>query len=130
MIPPANSTTTAHILATVRRIWGYSELRPLQEQAIRAGLEQRDSLIVMPTGGGKSLCYQVPAELAERTDIIVSPLISLMKDQVDGLRECGYPAGALYSGMSSNAIRETEEQIAAGRYRLVFVAPEGLLTPP
>jgi ATP-dependent DNA helicase RecQ len=126
---PPTDRTTADILATVRRYWGFSELRPLQEQAIKAGLELRDSLVVMPTGGGKSLCYQVPAELAQRTDIVVSPLISLMKDQVDGLRECGYPAAALYSGMSPEALRQTEEQIAAGRCRLVFVAPERLLTP-
>ena len=120
--------STADVLATVRRYWGYSELRPLQEEAIRAGLERRDSLVVMPTGGGKSLCYQVPAELAQRTDIVVSPLISLMKDQVDGLRECGYPAAALYSGMPLYAVKDTEEQVVAGRYRLVFVAPERLLT--
>ena len=117
------------ILATVRRYWGYTELRPLQAEAIKAGLEQRDSLVVMPTGGGKSLCYQVPAAVAQRTDIVVSPLISLMKDQVDGLRECGYPAGALYSGMPPHALRETEEQFAADRYRLLFVAPERLLMP-
>ncbi|HEX9787011.1 MAG TPA: DNA helicase RecQ [Candidatus Binatia bacterium] len=115
-------------MATVRRYWGYSELRPLQEQAIRAGLEQHDSLVVMPTGGGKSLCYQVPAELAQRTDIVVSPLISLMKDQVDGLRACGYPAAALHSGMTPDDVRRTEEALIAGRYRLVFVAPERLLT--
>ncbi len=126
---PPSSWSTVDILATVHRYWGFSELRPLQEQAIRAGLEGRDSLVVMPTGGGKSLCYQVPAQLAQRTDIVVSPLISLMKDQVDGLRQCGYPAGALYSGMPLDAVRETEAQIAAGRYRLVFVAPERLLTP-
>ena len=119
---------SAGILATVRRYWGYSELRPLQEQAIKAGLEHRDSLVVMPTGGGKSLCYQVPAELAQRTDIVVSPLISLMKDQVDGLRECGYPAAALHSGMSPEAVAKAEQQISAGRCRLVFVAPERLLT--
>jgi ATP-dependent DNA helicase RecQ len=120
--------TIADILATVRRYWGYSELRPLQAEAIKAELAHRDSLVVMPTGGGKSLCYQVPAELAQRTDIVVSPLISLMKDQVDGLRECGYPAAALYSGMPPEAVRQTEEQLVAGRYRLVFVAPERLLT--
>ncbi|MGE5219432.1 MAG: DNA helicase RecQ [Chloroflexota bacterium] len=120
---------SAGILATVRRYWGYSELRPLQEQAILAELEQRDSLVVMPTGGGKSLCYQVPPELVQRTDIVVSPLISLMKDQVDGLRECGYPAAALYSGMPAHAVHETEEQFAAGRYRLLFAAPERLLMP-
>jgi ATP-dependent DNA helicase RecQ len=119
----------ADILTTVGRYWGYSELRPLQEEAIRAGLEQRDSLVVLPTGGGKSLCYQVPADLAQRTDVVVSPLISLMKDQVDGLRECGYPAAALYSGMPAQAVQETEEQFAAGRYRLIFVAPERLLMP-
>jgi ATP-dependent DNA helicase RecQ len=125
----SRSWSTADVLATIRRYWGYSELRPLQEEAIRAGLDGRDSLVVMPTGGGKSLCYQVPADLARRTDIVVSPLISLMKDQVDGLRECGYPAAALYSGMPHHAVQETEEQIASGRYRLVFVAPERLLTP-
>src|SRR5215469_15581381 len=121
--------STEAILSVVQRYWGFSELRPLQEQAIRAGLEQQDSLVVMPTGGGKSLCYQVPPELAQRTDIVVSPLISLMKDQVDGLRECGYPAAALYSGMSYDTVRRIEEQMAAGKYRLVFVAPERLLTP-
>src|SRR6266511_327919 len=96
----STSTTWSkdNILDVVRQYWGFSELRPLQEEAIRAGLERRDSMVVMPTGGGKSLCYQVPAELERRTDIVVSPLISLMKDQVDGLRESGYPAGALYSG--------------------------------
>ena len=125
----STSWSTAEILATVRRYWGYSDLRPLQEQAIRAGLERRDSLVVMPTGGGKSLCYQVPAELAQRTDIVVSPLISLMKDQVDGLRECGYRAAALHSGMPADVVRKTEAQIATGRFRLVFVAPERLLTP-
>ncbi|HEY7863169.1 MAG TPA: RecQ family ATP-dependent DNA helicase, partial [Thermoanaerobaculia bacterium] len=123
------SWSTAEILGTVRRYWGFSELRPLQEQAIRAGLERRDSLVVMPTGGGKSLCYQVPAELAQRTDIVISPLISLMKDQVDGLRACGYPAAALYSGMSPDAVHSAEAEIAAGRCRLVFVAPERLLAP-
>jgi ATP-dependent DNA helicase RecQ len=116
------------ILATTQQYWGFSELRPLQEQAIRAGLARRDSLVVMPTGGGKSLCYQIPAALEERTDIVVSPLIALMKDQVDGLRECGYPAAALYSGMAPETIRATEAGMAAGQYRLVFVAPERLLT--
>ena len=126
---PSTDRITAGILATVRRYWGYTELRPLQEQAINAGLEQRDSLVVMPTGGGKSLCYQVPAELAQRTDIVISPLISLMKDQVDGLRASGYAAAALYSGMPAHAVHEIEEQFAAGRYRLLFVAPERLLLP-
>jgi ATP-dependent DNA helicase RecQ len=125
----SKSWSTGEILATVRRYWGFSELRPMQEEAIRAGLDRSDSLVVMPTGGGKSLCYQVPPELAQRTDIVVSPLIALMKDQVDGLRECGYPAGALYSGMPFDAVRSTEAQITAGRYRLLFVAPERLLTP-
>src|SRR6516225_5430425 len=107
MFPGMKAWSTEEILAPVKRYWGFSELRPLQEQAIRAGLERRDSLVVMPTGGGKSLCYQVPAELEQRTDIVVSPLIALMKDQVDGLRECGYPAAALYSGMDSEAMRSS-----------------------
>jgi ATP-dependent DNA helicase RecQ len=125
-----NAASTALILETVRRYWGFDRLRPLQEDAIRAGLEHRDSLVVMPTGGGKSLCYQVPAAVAQRTDVVVSPLISLMKDQVDGLRACGYPATALYSGMPSDLRRRAEEEIRSGRHRLVFTAPERLLTEP
>ncbi|MGH6958896.1 MAG: RecQ family ATP-dependent DNA helicase, partial [Dongiaceae bacterium] len=117
---------TDRILEILRQYWGYDRLRPLQEEAIRAALEQRDSLVVLPTGGGKSLCYQVPPLLAGRTDVVVSPLISLMKDQVDGLRECGYPAAALHSNMTPAALREAESEIAAGRIRLVFVAPERL----
>lgn len=112
----------------VQRFWGFSELRPLQEQAIRAGIEQRDTLVVLPTGGGKSLCYQVPPAVAERTDIVVSPLISLMKDQVDGLRESGYPAAALHSGMAFDEVREIERRLIARELRLLFVAPERLLT--
>lgn len=117
------------IRETVRRYWGFDTLRPLQEEAILAGLQRRDSMVVLPTGGGKSLCYQVPPALAGLTDVVVSPLIALMKDQVDGLRQCGYPAAALHSGLSAGILRQTESEIAAGQYRLVFVAPERLLTP-
>ena len=121
--------TLSDVVDTVRRYWGFSELRPLQPEAIYAGLHGRDSLVVMPTGGGKSLCYQVPAALTGLTDIVVSPLIALMKDQVDALRQCGYAAAALYNGMSPEEIRRTEALVIAGAYRLVFVAPERLLTP-
>src|SRR5713226_4468996 len=104
------------ILSTVRRFWGYESLRPLQAEAIRAGLARRDSLVVMPTGGGKSLCYQVPPAVAKRTDIVVSPLIALMKDQVDALRLSGYPAAALHSGMDQMELRDVEREIAGGRH--------------
>ena len=117
------------VLDALKRYWGYDGLRPLQREAIEAGLEQRDSLVVLPTGGGKSLCYQVPPLVANRTDVVVSPLISLMKDQVDALRACGYPAAALHSGQSEAERRQISDDIAAGNYRLVFVAPERLLTP-
>ncbi len=123
-----NKWSTSAIREVVQRFWGYDTLRPLQEDAIRAGLDQRDSLVVLPTGGGKSLCYQVPPVLAGRTDVVVSPLISLMKDQVDGLRECGYPAVALHSGLSTAAATDAQREIAEGKHRLIFVAPERLLT--
>ncbi len=82
----ANGCASEDVLAVLRRFWGFESLRPLQLEAIQAGLDRRDSLVVMPTGGGKSLCYQVPPAVAGRTDIVVSPLIALMKDQVDALR--------------------------------------------
>src|SRR5437660_1418211 len=86
--------TTTTVEETLRRYWGYDSLRELQREAIEASLAGKDSLVVLPTGGGKSLCYQVPPAVAGRTDIVVSPLISLMKDQVDGLQANGYPAAA------------------------------------
>jgi ATP-dependent DNA helicase RecQ len=126
---PLTSEVSPRILETVRRFLGFDTLRPLQEQAIRAGIDHRDSLVVLPTGGGKSLCYQVPPAVANRTDIVVSPLISLMKDQVDGLVANGYPAAALHSGLSDQERRDIERGIAQNKYRLIFAAPERLLTP-
>jgi len=125
----ADGRASAEILAVLRQFWGFESLRPLQLEAIQAGLEKRDSLVVMPTGGGKSLCYQVPPAVAGRTDIVVSPLIALMKDQVDALRASGYSAAALHSGIELAEIRRVEREIADGRHHLIFVAPERLLTP-
>lgn len=125
----AQSVSTADILSTVRKVWGFDRLRPFQEQAIRAELAGRDSLVVLSTGGGKSLCYQVPPLLAGRTDVVVSPLISLMKDQVDGLRAHGYPAETLHSGLSQSQQAEAGRRIIDGNCRLIFVSPERLLTP-
>jgi ATP-dependent DNA helicase RecQ len=122
----AATVSLDRVIEATKRYWGFDKLRPLQQEAILAGIDQRDSLLVMPTGGGKSLCYQVPPLLANRTDIVISPLISIMKDQVDGLRACGYPAAAIHGNMSFDEIRETENDIAAGKYRLIFVAPERL----
>ena len=117
------------IQETIRSYWGYDQLRPLQLEAIEAELDRKDSLVVMPTGGGKSLCYAVPPIVANRTDIVVSPLIALMKDQVDALEACGYPAAAIHSGLTDEDRRTIEAGITAGKYRLLFVAPERLLTP-
>jgi ATP-dependent DNA helicase RecQ len=117
------------IHATVKRYWGFDTLRPLQQEAISAAVERRDALVVLPTGGGKSLCYQVPPAVTGRTDVVISPLISLMKDQVDGLRACGYPAAALNSGMTPDDLRQVERGMVEDQYRLIFVAPERLLAP-
>ncbi|HEX3999236.1 MAG TPA: DNA helicase RecQ [Pirellulales bacterium] len=127
--PPTSSTPPERVLEVVRRYWGYDTLRPLQADAIAAALAGRDSLVVMPTGGGKSLCYQVPPAVDGSTDIVISPLISLMKDQVDGLRTCGYPAACVHSGLSADQRREVEAGVAAGKFRLLFVAPERVTTP-
>ncbi len=88
------------VLDVVRRCWGFDGLRPLQGEAIAAALAGRDSLVVLPTGGGKSLCYQAPPLVSGGTDVVVSPLISLMKDQVDSLAGVGYPAAALHGNLT------------------------------
>jgi ATP-dependent DNA helicase RecQ len=111
----------------IQRQWGFSGFRPLQEQAMRAVLDGRDSLVVMPTGGGKSLCYQAPAVLRGGTTVVVSPLIALMKDQVDGLLACGVPAVQLDSSQSPAERFIHEQDLRDGAVRLVFVSPERLV---
>src|SRR3954454_13464568 len=101
MPPPSSAWSLKDLRAVIVRHWGFQTLRPLQEQAMRAVLDGRDSLVFMPTGGGKSLCYQAPAVLRGDTIVVVSPLISLMKDQVDGLQACGVPAIQLDSSQSA-----------------------------
>jgi len=113
---------------TIERVWGFRELRPLQAESIEASLAGVDSLTVLPTGGGKSLCYQAPPIVAQRTDVVVSPLIALMKDQVDALRAIGYPAAALHSGLSPDERREIHDGLRENRYRLIFIAPERALS--
>src|SRR5438132_14198482 len=111
----------------IARTWGFRELRPLQEPAMRAVLDGRDSLVVLPTGGGKSLCYQAPAVLRGDTTVVVSPLISLMKDQVDSLRACGVPAVQLDSMQTQAEKLGHEKDVLAGNIRLLFVSPERLV---
>ena len=117
------------LLNSISKHWGYSTFRPLQEEAMGAALAGRDSLVVMPTGGGKSLCYQAPALLKPDVTVVVSPLISLMKDQVDGLRECGVAAAQMNSSQSSWEHREIERDLLEGMIRLLFVSPERLAMP-
>jgi ATP-dependent DNA helicase RecQ len=109
------------------RHWGFERFRPLQEEAMAAVLSGRDSLIVLPTGGGKSLCYQAPALVRGGTAIVVSPLIALMKDQVDRLRERGIPAAVLNSTLDVAAWRGVMDDLHAGRLRLLYLAPERLV---
>src|SRR4029077_9803540 len=99
---------------TVARYWGFATFRPLQEQAMQAVLQGKDSLVVLPTGGGKSLCYQAPAVLQGNTTVVISPLISLMKDQVDSLQACGVPAIQLDSSQSSSTKSAYERDLAEG----------------
>lgn len=129
MAPTAPASSLDALREVIARNWGYSQLRPLQEQAMRAVLDGRDSLVVLPTGGGKSLCYQAPAALRGETTVVVSPLISLMKDQVDGLRACGIPALQIDSSQSPEERSANETELAQGSLHLVFVSPERLALP-
>jgi ATP-dependent DNA helicase RecQ len=114
------------VLEVLRRTWGYESLRPLQERAIEAALARRDSLVVMPTGGGKSLCYQLPPLLTGELTVVVSPLISLMKDQVDTLRELDIDARQVNSTTTEVEKREMVRAALEKRLRLLFVSPERL----
>ena len=115
-------------LAALRQFFGFSAFRAGQQTLIDAVLSGRDALGVMPTGGGKSLCYELPALLLPGLTLVVSPLISLMKDQVMALRNAGIPAGCINSAMSMDELREAYTDARYGAYKLLYVAPERLLT--
>jgi ATP-dependent DNA helicase RecQ len=109
------------------RYWGYSEFRPLQPEAIEAVLSGRDSVVVLPTGGGKSLCFQAPALVRDGLAVVVSPLISLMKDQVDTLVGNGVPAACYNSALAAGEKTAVVNGIRDGRFRLLYVSPERLV---
>lgn len=112
----------------LKQYWGYDAFRPLQEEIIESISSGVDTLALLPTGGGKSLCYQVPALWLGGLTLVISPLIALMKDQVQQLRARNIPAAALYSGMSYREIDVILEQAAQGQFRLLYCAPERLKT--
>ena len=113
----------------VARVWGYSEFRPLQAEAMLASLERRDALVVLATGGGKSLCYQAPALVREGLTVVLSPLISLMQDQIAGLAESGVQAAMLTSAQELSEKREVFQRLRAGSLKLLFVSPERFVVP-
>ncbi len=114
-------------LGVLKEVFGFDSFRPGQEAAIRAVLDGRDTLAVMPTGGGKSLCYQVPALMQESLTVVVSPLISLMKDQVDSLLQSSVAGAAtLHSGLSPEERWDVERRVRTGEIKLLYVAPERL----
>lgn len=114
-------------MEVLERYWGYTSFRPLQEEAMRAILDDRDSLVVMPTGAGKSLCFQAPAIVRDGLAVVVSPLISLMKDQVDTLVGNGVAAACYHSALQPGVKSEVAAGIRDGRYTLLYVAPERLV---
>lgn len=113
----------------LRQYWGFDTFRPLQEDIIDSVLNGRDTLALLPTGGGKSVCFQVPALLQEGICVVVSPLIALMKDQVENLKEKGIEAVAIYAGMGKREIDILLDNCIYGKIKLLYLSPERLLSP-
>jgi ATP-dependent DNA helicase RecQ len=125
-MPSVDSHTIA-LNEVLERYWGYTSFRPLQREAMDAILARQDSIVVLPTGGGKSLCFQAPAMVKPGLALVVSPLISLMKDQVDTLVGNGVPAACYNSSLSSDRKNDVLAGLRDGRYRLLYVSPERLV---
>ncbi|MFC5411737.1 DNA helicase RecQ [Larkinella bovis] len=123
-----NDIQTLQPVDFLKQYYGYDRFRPMQEDIIRTLLEGRDSLVLMPTGGGKSVCFQIPALMKPGVCVVVSPLIALMKDQVEALQLNGIPAAYLNSTQGSREQREIEQNCLAGRLKLLYVSPEKMLS--
>ena len=120
----ATKPTIEDARAVLKRAFGYDQFRPGQEAAVSAILEGRDTVVVLPTGGGKSLCFQVPALMLPGLTVVVSPLISLMKDQVDALQAKGLPATFINSTLTSSQVSDRLARVDRGEIKLLYVAPE------
>ncbi|NLD05699.1 MAG: DEAD/DEAH box helicase, partial [Synergistaceae bacterium] len=110
----------------LKNIFGYTSFRHGQEEIIDNILNGKDALVIMPTGAGKSLCYQIPAVLSKGVSIIISPLISLMKDQVDALRQNGVQAASINSSMAWDEVVSIFRLVRSGKIKLLYIAPERL----
>jgi len=117
-------TTLSDVKVVLKRHWGYDDFLPLQERAIESVLSGRDSIVILPTGGGKSICFQAPAVALPGMAIVVSPLISLMKDQIDSLIECGIPAARIDSSQSTRERDAIVERIIKRELKLLYISPE------
>src|SRR5581483_1968768 len=115
------------VTSALKHYFGYDAFRPLQERIIRSILDARDVCVIMPTGGGKSLCYQLPASISEKTTVVISPLIALMKDQVAQLTQMGISAALLNSTLSGSEQSSVMRAAKAGKYRLLYLSPERLV---
>ena len=113
---------------TLKKYYGYDTFRPLQEEIINAVLSNKDTLAVLPTGGGKSICFQIPALMNEGLCLVISPLIALIKDQVENLKKKGIGVLSIYSGMSFAEVKQTLQNAAFGNYKFLYVSPERLET--
>ncbi len=120
----ATRPTIEDARAVLKRAFGYDQFRPGQENAVSAILEGRDTVVVLPTGGGKSLCFQVPALMLPGLTVVVSPLISLMKDQVDALQAKNLPATFINSTLTSSQVSDRLARVDRGEIKLLYVAPE------
>lgn len=123
------SSKSQQARSILKEVFGYDEFRPLQEDIIVNTIDGKDSLVIMPTGGGKSLCYQIPALTLDGVCVVISPLISLMRDQVEALKQYGVSAEYLNSSLTGSDQNIIEERFMSGEIKLLYVSPEKLLSP-
>src|SRR5437899_1663515 len=119
-------TSATDLLTPIRRYWGFDSFRPLQERVVRSLMAGHDSCVVMPTGGGKSLCYQLPALVSEKTAVVISPLIALMQDQAAQLAQMGISSAVLNSSLAGAKQSLVMREAESGQYRLLYLSPERL----
>src|ERR1700733_13320460 len=112
----------------LKQYWNYDSFRPQQKEIVESVLAGKDTLALLPTGGGKSICFQVPAMMKEGLCLVISPLIALMKDQVANLKKKGIPALSIYSGMSYIEVTKTLQNAVHGNFKFLYVSPERLET--